>query len=80
MITQEYIDNELTLAKKLFLYYTDKMVDYFDAQNYVLSKDQKDNLWACFLESDYKRIDLFVDSIIRYEHFRLKSLRGKSQF
>ena len=44
--------------------------DYLDVQNYVLSKEQKDNLWACFLESDYLRFDLFIDSIIRHEYFK----------
>lgn len=52
------------------------MPDYYDAQNYVLSKEQKDKIWELFIESDYGRLEIFVDAILRHEYFRLKSLRG----
>jgi hypothetical protein len=44
--------------------------DYLDAQNYVLSKEQKDKVWDLYIESDYNNIESFVDSILRHEYFR----------
>ena len=61
MITQEYIDDELTLAKKLFLYYTEKMVDYLRINNQNYSKWYRDSLQLYFLVKFIENIKIVGD-------------------
>ena len=63
MITQEYIDNELTLAKKLFLYYTDKMVDYLRINNQNYSKWYRDSLQLYFLVKFIENIKIVGEDL-----------------
>ena len=70
-MTQDYLNSEIDLATKIFLYYTEKMLDYLRINNDKYKKWYKDSLQLSFLLSLLKSVEIIDGdtNVIGYKEF-----------
>ena len=56
MVLQEYLNNEIELTSKIFIYYTDKMIDYLSVNSNKYKLWYKDSLQLSYLLSLLKSV------------------------
>ncbi len=70
-MTQDYLNSEIELTSKIFLYYTEKTLDYLRVNNDKYKKWYKDSLQLSFLLSLLKAVEIVdIDTnVIGYKEF-----------